>query len=323
MFSSILARVVLSLLVISGAVLPAQAQSTGRSIRFVVPFGPGGAGDLTARIVAQKMSEFMGQPIVIDNKPGAGGVVATNAVAKAPPDGLTLLLMTNSVAVTASMFKSLPYDTLKDLAPITTLAYFDMVMVTSPNSKFKSLPDLLAYARANPGRLNIGSINVGSTQNLVAQMFKSSAGIDAQIVPFNGTPAVVIALRSGDIDAAVEVVAPIVGQIKGKALHALAILGDVRSPDLPEVPTAAENGVPNFGVRGWNGMGAPGGTPPTLISKLNHAANAALSSPEVKKSLMDLSLDVRGSTPEQMAALLQTEIQRWSQVIEKAGIPRQ
>jgi len=187
-------------LVIAVTTFAAQAQTqlqaqtaTGKTIRFVVPFGPGGAGDLTARIVAQKMSESMGQPIVIDNKPGAGGVVATNSVAKAPPDGLTLLLMTNSVAVTASMFKSLPYDTLKDLAPVTTLAYFDMVVATAANSRFKSLQEMLAYARANPGKLNIGSINVGSTQNLVAQMLKSSAGIDAQVVPFNGTPALVTA----------------------------------------------------------------------------------------------------------------------------------
>lgn len=323
MFHSLLIRAGLALLLGCAAVLPVQAQSAGRTIRFVVPFGPGGAGDLTARIVAQKMSESMDQPIVIDNKPGAGGVVATNAVAKAAPDGLTLLLMTNSVAVTASMFKSLPYDTLKDLAPVTTLAYFDMAVVTGASSRFKTLPEFLVYARANPGRINIGSINVGSTQNLAAQMFKSSAGIDAQVVPFNGTPAVVTALRAGDIDAAVEIVAPLVSQIRGNALRALAVMGDVRSTDLPGVPTAAESGIPTFSVRGWNGMGVPGGTPPALIERLNREANAALASPDVRKKLTDLSLDVRGSTPDQMAKLLQTEIHRWGQVIDKAGIPRQ
>jgi tripartite-type tricarboxylate transporter receptor subunit TctC len=312
----------LFLLLASSWTLQAQT-TTSKTIRFVVPFGPGGAGDLTARIVAQKMSESMGQSIVIDNKPGAGGVVAANAVAKAPPDGLTLLLMTNSVAVTASMFKSLPYDTLKDLAPISTLAYFDMMVLTPANSRFKSLSDLLTYARSNPGQLNIGSINVGSTQNLVAQMFKSSAGINAQIVPFNGTPALITALRSGDIDAAVEIVAPVLSQIKGNALRGLAVLGGVRSPDLPDVPTAAESGVPNFSVRGWNGMGAPGATPPALIEKYNREVNAALNSPDVNKKLTDLSLDVRGSTAEQMTKLLQTEIPRWAQVIEQAGIPKQ
>jgi len=314
----------LLLIVVFTFVTQIHAQTaTGKTIRFVVPFGPGGAGDLTARIVAQKMSESMGQPIVIDNKPGAGGVVATNSVAKAPPDGLTLLLMTNSVAVTASLFKSLPYDTLKDLAPVTTLAYFDMVVVTASNTRFRSLPEMLAFARSNPGKLNIGSINVGSTQNLVAQMFKSSAGIDAQVVPFNGTPALVTALRSGDIDVAVEIVAPMMSQIKSGAVRGLAVLGGARSPDLPEVPTAAESSVPNFNVRGWNGMGAPGGTPPALIEKFNREANAALASPEVRKKLTDLSLDVRGSTPDQMAKLLQSEIPRWAQVIEQAGIPKQ
>jgi tripartite-type tricarboxylate transporter receptor subunit TctC len=231
--------------------------------------------------------------------------------------------MTNSVAVTASMFKSLPYDTLKDLAPVTTLAYFDMVVVTSANSRFKSLQEMLAYARANPGKLNIGSINVGSTQNLVAQMFKSSAGIDAQVVPFNGTPALVTALRSGDIEVAVEIVAPMASQIKGGAVRGLAVLGGARTSDLPDVPTAAESGVANFNVRGWNGMGAPGGTPAALIEKFNREANAALSSPEVRKKLTDLSLDVRGSTPDQMAKLLQSEIPRWAQLIEQAGIPKQ
>jgi tripartite-type tricarboxylate transporter receptor subunit TctC len=314
----------LLLIVVFTFVTQIHAQTaTGKTIRFVVPFGPGGAGDLTARIVAQKMSESMGQPIVIDNKPGAGGVVATNSVAKAPPDGLTLLLMTNSVAVTASLFKSLPYDTLKDLAPVTTLAYFDMVVVTASNTRFRSLPEMLAFARSNPGKLNIGSINVGSTQNLVAQMFKSSAGIDAQVVPFNGTPALVTALRSGDIDVAVEIVAPMMSQIKSGAVRGLAVLGGARSPDLPEVPTAAESSVPNFNVRGWNGMGAPGGTPPALIEKFNREANAALASPEVRKKLTDLSLDVRGSSPDQMAKLLQSEIPRWAQVIEQAGIPKQ
>ncbi len=322
MFHPLLLRAVLALLLGVAAVAPVQAQSAARTIRFVVPFGPGGAGDLTARIVAQKMSESMGQPIVIDNKPGAGGVVATSAVAKAAPDGLTLLLLTNATAVTASMFKSLPYDTLKDLAPITTIGYFDMAVVASPDSPFKTLPELLAYAKANPGRLNIGSINVGSSQNLAAQMFKSGAGIDAQVVPFNGTPALVTALRGGSIDAAVEILAPMVTQIKGNALRALAVMGDKRTPDLPGVPTVAESGVPGFGVSAWNGMGTTGGTPPAIIERLNREANAALASPDVRKRLAELYVEARGSTADQMSKLLQSEIQRWSQVIDQAGIPR-
>jgi tripartite-type tricarboxylate transporter receptor subunit TctC len=320
-------RVALALLLGVTATASSQAQApspaSGRTIRFVVPFGPGGAGDITARILAQKMSDSMGQPIVVDNRPGAGGVVAATAVAKAAPDGLTLLLLTNANAVTAAMFKALPYDTLKDLAPVTTLAYFDMAVVTNADSRFKTLPEVLAYARANPGKLNIGSINVGSSQNLAAQMFKSSAGLDAQVVPFNGTPAVVNALRGGEIDIAVEILAPMLGQIKGNALRPLALLGDKRAAELPTVPTVAESGVPNFGVRGWNGLGTTGGTPAAVVERLNREANAALAAADVRKRLEDLNLEPRGSTPEQMARLLQSEIQRWNQVIDQAGIPRQ
>jgi tripartite-type tricarboxylate transporter receptor subunit TctC len=302
----------------------AQAQpAAGRTIRFVVPFGPGGAGDLTARILAQKMSESMGQTIVVDNRPGAGGVVAATAVAKAPPDGLTLLLLTNANAVSAAMFKSLPYDTLKELAPVTTLAYFDMAVVTAAESRFKTLAEVLAYAKANPGRLNIGSINVGSSQNLAAQLFKSSAGIDAQVVPFNGTPALVNALRGGSVDVAVEILAPMLGQIKGNAIRALAVMGEKRTTELPAVPTVAEGGVPRFGITAWNGLGTTGGTPAAIVERLSREANAALAAPDVRKRLEELNLDPRGSTPEQMATLLRSEIQRWNQVIDQAGIPRQ
>ena len=306
------------------AVPAVQAQDyPTKPVRVVVPYPAGGGTDLVARLIVPRLAERWKQTVIIDNKGGASGILGSEIVAKAPADGYTLLVTTSAHTINPSTSKSLPYDTLKDLAPVTTLAYFDMVLVTSANSRFKSLPDMLAYARANPGKLNIGSINVGSTQNLVAQMFKSSAALDAQVVPFNGTPALVTALRSGDIDVAVEIVAPMMSQIKSSAVRGLAVLGGARTPDLPDVPTAAENGVPNFNVRGWNGMGAPGGTPPALIERFNREANAALASPEVRKKLTDLSLDVRGSTPDQMAKLLQSEIPRWAQVIEQAGIPKQ
>ncbi|MES2188344.1 MAG: tripartite tricarboxylate transporter substrate binding protein [Pseudomonadota bacterium] len=311
---------------VAAAIAPAAAvaQSTSsRPIRLVVPFGPGGAGDLTARVVAQKMSESMGQPIVVDNKPGAGGVVAADTVAKAAPDGLTLLLMSNGTAVSAGLFKSLPYDTLKDFAPVSTLGYFDMAVVTSAESPYKTLPELLAYAKANPGKVNLGSINVGSSQNLAAEMFKASAGIDVQVVPFNGTPALVTALRGKQIDAAVEILAPMVTQIKGNALRALAVMGDKRTPELPGVPTVAQSGVPNFNVAAWNALAAPGKTPPALVERLSREANAALASPEVRKRLRDMYVEARGSTPGQLSKLLQSEIQRWTQVIEHAGIPKQ
>ncbi len=302
----------------------AQAQpSSTKPIRLVVPFGPGGVADLTARSVAQKMSESLGQSIVVDNKPGAGGVVASDTVAKAAPDGHTLLLMSNANAVSVGLFKSLPYDTVKDFAPVSMLGYFDLAVLASAEGRFKSLAELLAYARANPGKLNIGTINVGSTQNLAGELFKSSLGIDAQVVPFNGTPAVVTALRGGQIDVAVEILAPVMAQVGGKVLRALAVMGEHRAAGLPDVPTVAESGARGFQVASWNALAAPAKTPPEVVARLNKEANAALASPEVRKRLQDLGVEPKGSTPQQQAQLLDAEIKRWSAVIQRAGIPQQ
>lgn len=305
---------------------PAWAQgsaSTTKPIRVVVPFGPGGVADLTVRTVAQKMSQSMGQSIIVDNKPGAGGVVAADTVAKAPPDGLTVFLMSNGTAVTAGLFERLPFDTVKDLAPVSTLGYFDMAIVTATDSRFKTMQEFLAHAKANPGKVNIGTINVGSTQHLAAELFKRSAGIDAQVVPFNGSPAMITALRGGQIDAGVEILAPILGQITGKALRPIATMGTKRSFALPDTPTVAESGAPGFNVASWNAFAVPAKTPPAVIERLNRETNAALASPEVKEQLRKLGVDGQGSTPEQQAVLLKSEIQRWSEVIRQAGIPKQ
>jgi tripartite-type tricarboxylate transporter receptor subunit TctC len=315
---------ILAALAISTCALPAYAQPLpGRAIKIVVPFGAGGVADLTARIVAQKMSDNMGQPVVIENKPGAGGVVAGDTVAKADADGHTLLLMSNGTAVSAGLFKALPYDTVKDFAPISTLGFFDIAVVVPQNSPYKTLPELLAFARANPGKLNIGTINVGSTQNLSAELFKSTANIQAQIVPFNGTPAVITALRGGQIDAAVEILSPMLPQINANAISALAVFGDKRSVVLKDVPTAAQSGLANFSAASWNALAAPAKTPKDVVARLNREVKAALDSPDVKKRLLDLNIDAISSTPEQLANLLNAEIRRWSEVIVRAKIPTQ
>jgi tripartite-type tricarboxylate transporter receptor subunit TctC len=304
--------------------LPGHAQPlSNRAIKIVVPFGAGGVADLTARIVAQKMSDNMGQPVVVENKPGAGGVVAGDAVAKAEPDGHTLLLMSNGTAVSAGLFKSLPFDTTRDFAPISALGFFDIALVVPQGSPYKMLADLLAFARANPGKLNIGSINVGSTQNLSAELFKSAANIQVQIVPFNGTPAVITALRGGQIDAAVEILSPMLPQINANAISALAVFGDKRSSVLKDVPTAAQSGLTNFSAASWNALAAPAKTPKDVIARLNREVKAALESPDVKKRLLDLNIDATYSTPDQLATLLAAEIKRWSDVIVKAKIPMQ
>lgn len=305
-----------------GAMANAQPSST-KPIRLVVPFGPGGVADLTARTVAQKMAQSMGQSIIVDNKPGAGGVVASDTVAKAPPDGLTVLLMSNGNAVSVGLFKQLPFDTVKDFAPVSTLGYFDLAVVTAADSKFKTMQELLTYAKAHPGTVNIGTINVGSTQHLAAELLKRSTGIDAQVIPFNGSPALVTALRGGQIDAGVEILAPILGQISGKSLRPIAVMGAKRSFALPETPTVAESGAPGFKVASWNAFAVPAKTPPAIVARLNKEVHAALAAPEIKERLRQLGVEAQGSTPKQQAELLRDEIQRWSEVIRLAGIPKQ
>lgn len=309
----------------SGLPLAATAQAAfpSRPLRIVVPNAPGGAADLTARAVGQKISEALGQPVVIDNKPGAGGVVAGDTVAKAAPDGYTLLLISSGTAVSASLFKSLPFDTVKDFIPVAPLASFDLVIVAPEGGRFKTLAELVAWGKANPGRLNIGTPNIGTTQHLAAELFKSAAGLDAQIVPFNGTPAVINAMRGGQIDVGLDILSPLLAQIKAKALHPLAITGDKRSRVLPEVPTAKEAGVSGFAVASWNGLAVPAKTPIEVVARLSREITAALNEPALRRRLEDLNLDPHPGTPEQAAALLNNDIKRWNDVIVRARIPRQ
>ena len=294
-----------------------------KPIRIVVPFSAGGIADFTARAVAQKMGESLGQPVVIENRPSAGGVIATQAVTRAEPDGYTLLLMSNGNAVSVGLFKSLPFDTVKDLAPISTLGFFDLVVIVRAESRFASLRELLAFAREHPGKLNIGTITVGSTQNLAGELFKSRAAIDAQIVPFGGTPAVFSALLGGSVDAAVEIVGPVIPQVAGKAVRVLAVMGAKRREGMPDVPTVMESGIPDFNVASWNALAAPARTPKEIVARLNQEANAAVASAEVRARLAELGVDARGATPEEARELLVSEIRRWSEVITGAGIERQ
>jgi tripartite-type tricarboxylate transporter receptor subunit TctC len=308
-----------------GMAAPAQAQAAfpSKNVRIVVPFAAGGVGDLTARIVAQKLAELLGQSVVIENRPGAGGVVAADTVARAEPDGHTMFLMSNGTAVTAGLFKSLPFDTVKDFTPVSTLGYFDIAVVVPATSPYKTLGELVAFAKANPGKLNVGSINIGSTQNLAAELFKSTAAIDAQVVPFNGTPALIGAIRGQQVDVAVEILAPMLTQIQGGAVRALAVTGEKRSIVLPDVPTAVEAGVKDFVASSWNALAVPSKTPRPVVDRLQRDIATALADPGVREKLRGLNIDARSSTPEQTAALLASDIRRWSGVIERANIPKQ
>lgn len=304
--------------------LQPAALAQSRPIRLIVPFGAGGVADLTARAVAQKMAENMGQSIVIENKPGAGGVVAAEAVAHAEPDGNTLLLMSNAMAVSTGLFKSLPFNARRDFAPVSLLGLFDLAIVVPGNSRFQSLAELLAWGQDNPGRLNIGTIAVGSTQHLAAEWFNAQSNLHAQIVPFNGTPAVITALRGGQVDAAVEILGPVKSQLAAKAMRALAVLGESRPADLPGVIAARElPGLSGINVSSWNALAAPARTAPAVLERLNREVAKALQAPEVRKRLADLSVQPRASSPEQLARLLDGDIKRWSAVIQRAGIPRQ
>jgi tripartite-type tricarboxylate transporter receptor subunit TctC len=306
----------------------AQAQTLAafpsKPLRIVVPFGAGGVADLTVRTVAQKMGEGLGQPIVIDNKPGAGGIVAAETVAKAEPDGHTLLLMSNGTAVSAGLFRSLPFDTRKDFAPVSLLGQFDMAVLVPETSPHKTLAELLAWARAHPGQMNLGSINIGSTQNLAAELFRSQANLIVQVVPYNGTPAVINALRGGQLDAAVEILAPVLPQIQARAIRALAVMGDTLPANMPgTVLVSSQPGLSSFNVSSWNALAAPARTPAAVIARLNQEARKALNHPDVRKRLSELHVMARHSSPEELSRLLDNDIARWSAVIQKAGIPKQ
>jgi len=290
-----------------------------------VPNAAGGAADITARTVAQKLSEVLGQAVVIENKPSAGGIVAGELVARADPDGHTLLLISSGTAVSAGLFKSLPFDTLKDFAPVSKLATFDLVIAVAEGSRFKSFAEMLAYGRANPGKLNIGTPQVGTTQNLAAELFLSTAGLQAQIVPFNGTPPVITALRGGSLDAMLDILGPVMPQIKSNALRPLAMLSEKRALNLPEVPTVQEAGgnLSKFYVGSWNGLAVPAKTPRDVVQRLSREIQLVMEMPEVKKRLSEVNLYAQGSTPEQAADILAQDVRRWGDVITKAKIDKQ
>jgi len=300
--------------------LQAQGRFPDRPISLLVPFAPGGIADLTARAVAEQMAKTLGQPVVVENKPSAGSIVASQFVASAKPDGYTLLLMSNGNAVSMGLFKKLPYDTLKAFAPISTLGFFDLGLFVPASSRFVTLKDALAYARAHPGQLNIGSITPGSTQHLSAKLFETVAGVDALVVPYKGSPAVLTALRAGEVDIAFEIVGPMVAQVAAGAVRALAVSSDKRNPALPQVPTVQEAGVAGYNVASWNALAAPAGTPPEVLERLGRAAQEALAAPAVQQQLLKLGVRVQGSTPAELQALLASEARRWGEVIRAAKI---
>jgi tripartite-type tricarboxylate transporter receptor subunit TctC len=267
------------------------------------------------------MSENLGQPIVIENRPAP--MVAVVAVQQAKPDGYTLLMAGSGTALTNALFKSLPYDLMGDFIHVSTLASFDLALLTSPASSLKSVQDVVAYARAHPGKLNIGTVRVGSTQNLAAEMFKAMAGIDAVIVPYRTTGDLLTAVRTKDVQVAFEILPPILSQVKGNVVKPLAVTSNKRFPALPDVPTVTESGIPGFEASSWNGLSVPARTPPEVVARLVKGIQAAVASPEVQKDLERMGMVAKAGTPEEMTRRMSGDIAKWGAVIEKAGIEKQ
>ncbi|MGA2891262.1 MAG: tripartite tricarboxylate transporter substrate-binding protein [Xanthobacteraceae bacterium] len=306
------------------AAAPSRAQShyPDRAVTLLVPYGAGGVADVGMRILSDKLSHRLDAPFVVEDRPGAGGIVAAQAGAAAAPDGYTLLMTGNNNAIAAALFKSLPYNVLTDFASISTAAFFDVLIVTRAGSPLHTLRDFIGAARANPGRLNIGTITAGSTQNLAAELFGSSANIKTAIVPFRSSPDMAGAVMRGDVDVAFEFYAAIEGLLADKKLVALASTGRERTAYLPEVPTVIESGITDYEVTSWNGLSLPAGTPGRVIKSLNQAMQDVIPDPEVQNKARLMGMAMRASTPNEMTARMTADIGKWGAVIERAGIAR-
>ena len=290
-----------------------------RPVTIVVPYAAGGAGDLTTRIFAQQMSQMVREPVVVLNRPGAGFGNSAGMVAQARPDGYTIFLSGNGAAIASVLFKSLPYK-LSDFKDVSSIAFFGLVLLVDGDSPFKSVADLLAYAKAHPGTLNIGTVAAGSTQNLAANLFKVTCGDDMQVVPFETTSQVVSALRGGDVQAALEIISPVLGQISSKTVRALAVTSSARFPGLPDVPTLAESGLRGYEASSWSGLSVPAGTPDAIVNKLAAQTASVLQTPEVKQKMQMLGAQAKASSPSEMTGRMQADTAKWKAVIERAGI---
>jgi putative tricarboxylic transport membrane protein len=304
---------------------PARAEPgyPNRPVRIIVPYGPGGVADTSMRIIAERLSFKLGQQFIVDNRPGVGGIVAAKATASAPPDGYVLELTGNGTAISASLFKQLPFDVVRDFTPITITAFFDLVIATKAGGPLKSVGDIVAAARANPGKLNFGSIAPGSTQNLSAELFKSVADIDVAVVTYRTSPELVTGLLRGDIQAGFEYYAGVNAPVREGKLMAVATTGAHRTPALPAVPTVRESGLSDYVVESWNALSGPTGMPDDIVRLLNRAVNEVLQMPEVQEKARLFGMETRGTTPEEMQSRLKADIAKWAAVIEKAGLERQ
>jgi tripartite-type tricarboxylate transporter receptor subunit TctC len=297
----------------------AQAWPT-KPIRIVVPFPPGGGTDTIARETSQRVAATTGWTFVIDNKPGAGGNLGVDAVAKAPADGYTIVIgQTSNLAINPTLYAKLPYDSQKDLAPIVLLANAPLVMVTGTGTPYKTLADAVNAAKAKPGAINFASPGNGTVAHLTSELFQKAAGVKTQHVPYKGAAQALTDVMSGTVELYMSSVPTLIGHIKNGKLRPLAVTSANRVDDLPNVPTINESGYKGFDAVTWFGLLAPAGTPKDVIAKLNAEFNKALQNPELRKKLGDEGADPAGGTPEQFAALIKDDIPRWGKVVKDSG----
>jgi tripartite-type tricarboxylate transporter receptor subunit TctC len=293
-----------------------------RPVRIVIPFGPGGVGDISIRIVAEKLSEKFGRRFIIENVPSPDGIVAGRNVLSAVADGHTLLLLTGGTAASLALYNKFPLDVLNDLVPVSSVGFFDCLMVVSAQSEFKTLSDFVSAAKQKPGGLTVGTVSTGGVQSLTTNYFKQASGTDFVIVPFRTTPDATIALLRNDVQMVIDFFAPLKPGLESGQLRAIAWAGPTPSPALPDVKTAHEQGIKDFAAGSWNSIYAKKGTPPEIIATLNKALNEVLADPDVKKRLLELGVDSRANTPAEMDAQLRADATKWAEVIDRAGIEK-
>ncbi|HZT26644.1 MAG TPA: tripartite tricarboxylate transporter substrate binding protein [Pseudolabrys sp.] len=291
-----------------------------RPIRVMVGFGAGGGTDIVTRIIGQPLGELLGQPIVVENKPGAGGSLATDVVAKAPKDGYTATMLSTGHTVSAAMMKNLPFDPVKDFAPVAQVADSCFVIVARKDFPANDIKGLIALAKSEPGKLNFGTVGLGSTQHMAGELFRQMTGIEVKHIPYRGTPNVVQALRAREIDYAVELVHAVIGQVNAGELKILAVGGPKRWPTIPDVPTIAESGVPGYSVVGWYGLVFPAGTPQPIVDKMNKALRQVLARDDVRAQLAKVGAEIDVSSPQEFGQRLAEEVAKWKSVRDKAGL---
>ena len=314
-------RISMFLLLLSLAATAAAQSYPAKSVRMVVPFAAGaGSNDIMARLIAQKLSDSFSHQFVVDNRPGASGIIGTDIVAKAQPDGYTVLMMSLTFTVLPSLFKKLPYDTVKDLTPVTMVASAPLMLVVNPSVPAKSVAEFIAYAKANPGKLNFGSGGTGATPHLAGEMLKFMAGLQVTHVPYKGGAPALADLIGGQIQFMCENIPGTLPFVKAGKLRALAVTDLKRSPLLPDLPTLDESGLRGYQIVGWNGLFVPTGTPPVIVNQLHAAVSGALALTEVKERLTILGADGVGDTPQHFGAFIKADIAKWAQVVKNAGL---